>query len=804
MKDIYKVKARPLATRDNIIQGNNYRITILTEELVRLEYAEDGVFEDRATWFAFNRDFPKTDFRVIRTSDGIEVHTSRVHLVYNEKEFSSFGLSIQVKGNLSVYHSLWHYGADELPEFLPQIKGTARTLDMADGEIPLENGIISSAGYSVIDDSKSQVLLEDGWVDSRKKGIQDLYFFGYGHDYKEALKDFYYLSGKTPMLPRYALGNWWSRYYKYTEESYMNLMEQFKQKNIPFTVAVIDMDWHLVDIDPKYGSGWTGYTWNKEFFPDPKRFLTKLHDLGMRTTLNVHPASGVAAHEEMYLDIAKEMGVDYEQEDPVLCDPASPEYIEAYFKYLHHPREEEGVDFWWIDWQQGSECKIEGLDPLWIFNHFHFLDSRRNGKRPMTFSRYAGPGSHRYPVGFSGDTWITWDSLDFQPYFTSSASNIGYGWWSHDIGGHMGGTKDDEMATRWLQSGLYSPILRLHSSCSEFNGKEPWRYKKESEEAMGEALRERHRMIPYLYTMNYRAYKQDLPLILPMYYDYPESEEAYQVRNQFMFGTELLVAAITTPRIEGLNVAEINVWLPEGNWYDIYTGMIYEGDRMLKMYRDINSIPVLAKAGAILPFTDEISSVEAVRNPSSLHLKVYAGSNGRFELYEDDNDTCAYETDDCVKTAFTYTETDQVEFKIAAAKGNLSLIPEKRSYIVELTGFVKDYKDFISVTNEEEEVEVALFYNDKTQAIIVQIPETSVSSDITITIKKAPLLIKNNVLEKCFDFLNQAEIKFVLKDEIFGVLKKETRLPVVLAQLQSMNLDEKLFCVLTEILTAKI
>ena len=321
---------------------------------------------------------------------------------------------------------------------------------------------------------------------------------------------------------------------------------------------------------------------------------------------------------------------------------------------------------------------------------------------------------------------------------------------------------------------------------------------------MGEALRERHRMIPYLYTMNYRAYKQDLPLILPMYYDYPESEEAYQVRNQFMFGTELLVAAITTPRIEGLNVAEINVWLPEGNWYDIYTGMIYEGDRMLKMYRDINSIPVLAKAGAILPFTDEISSVEAVRNPSSLHLKVYAGSNGRFELYEDDNDTCAYETDDCVKTAFTYTETDQVEFKIAAAKGNLSLIPEKRSYIVELTGFVKDYKDFISVTNEEEEVEVALFYNDKTQAIIVQIPETSVSSDITITIKKAPLLIKNNVLEKCFDFLNQAEIKFVLKDEIFGVLKKETRLPVVLAQLQSMNLDEKLFCVLTEILTAKI
>ena len=208
----------------------------------------------------------------------------------------------------------------------------------------------------------------------------------------------------------------------------------------------------------------------------------------MRTTLNVHPADGVKGHEEMYVEMAKAMGVDYEKEDPVICDLADPNYLEAYFDILHHPREEEGVDFWWIDWQQGSNCKIEGLDPLWILNHFHFLDSKRNGKRPMTFSRYAGPGSHRYPIGFSGDTLMTWESLDFQPYFTETASNIGYGWWSHDIGGHMLGYKNDEMEARWTQLGAFSPIMRLHSSCSEFNGKEPWRFKKEAELAMGEAL----------------------------------------------------------------------------------------------------------------------------------------------------------------------------------------------------------------------------------------------------------------------------------------------------------------------------
>ena len=384
MKDIYKVQTRPVALEANMVIGEKYRITMLTEGLIRLEYSEDGIFEDRATQMAFFRDFPETNYRLLHMEDRIEIHTSRIHLIYNEKEFSSHGLSIQVKGNLSAYHSIWHYG-----EEIHDLKGTARTLDMVDGETELEHGVVSEFGYSLLDDSKSQILLEDGWIEPRKKGIQDLYFWGYGHDYKEALHDFYYLCGKSPMLPRYALGNWWSRYYKYTEDSYLELMKKFEEKNLPFTVAVIDMDWHMVDIDPKYGSGWTGYTWNKELFPDPARFLKKLHDQGMKVTLNVHPADGVRAHEEMYRQMAETMGVDYEHEDPVSCDPADPKFLEAYFEYLHHPREKEGVDFWWIDWQQGNNTKIEGLDPLWIFNHFHFLDSKREGKRPLTFSRYS-------------------------------------------------------------------------------------------------------------------------------------------------------------------------------------------------------------------------------------------------------------------------------------------------------------------------------------------------------------------------------------------------------------------------------
>ena len=130
---------------------------------------------------------------------------------------------------------------------------------------------------------------------------------------------------------------------------------------------------------------------------------------------------------------------------------------------------------WWIDWQQGSESRFPGVDPLWLLNHYHFLRSARKEKRPFIFSRYAGPGSHRYPAGFSGDSVTSWNSLRFQPYFTATAANIGYGWWSHDIGGHCAGKKDPELMMRWVQLGVFSPIMRLHSTSNLFNGKEPWK-----------------------------------------------------------------------------------------------------------------------------------------------------------------------------------------------------------------------------------------------------------------------------------------------------------------------------------------
>ena len=791
MRQEWQVKVRPKALAENVIQGEKYRITMLTQGLIRLEYSEDGCFEDRATQSIWNRDFPKTEFRCKETPDSLEIFTSRIHLVYDKQKFSPNGLSVQVLGQFINHGSIWHYGQD-----FQNLGGTARTLDEADGAIPLEKGIMGRVGFSLLDDSKSLVLTEDGWIEPRKSKGEDLYFWGYGHDYLEALKDFYYLCGKLPMVPRYALGNWWSRYYKYTEKSYMELMERFEKENLPFSVAVIDMDWHLVDIDPKYGSGWTGYTWNREFFPDPDRFLKWLHDRNMHVTLNIHPADGVRAYEEVYEDMAKTMGVDYENEEPVNFDAADPKYMEASFDHIFHPMEEKGVDFWWIDWQQGGVTKVEGLDPLWVLNHYHYLDNARDGKRPMTFSRYAGPGSHRYPIGFSGDTLITWESLDFQPYFTSTASNIGYAMWSHDIGGHMQGIKDDEMAGRWLQYGVFTPIMRLHSSCGEFNGKEPWRYKTEIRLVMEEFLRLRHKLIPYLYTMNYRTYQEDIPLVLPMYYHNPEREEAYQVPNEYEFGSQLLAAPVTSKRIDRLNVAKVKVWLPEGTYYDIFTGRKYKGNRIMMMYRDIQSIPVLAKAGAVIPMTEEIR--EAGANPGQLTIQVYAGADGEFVLYEDDNNTEDYKDGKCVKTRMQVSWGESSRLVIEKPEGCLEYLPEKRTYTVKFHGVcdssVRAEADGASCLTQ-------CSYDEKTNTLTCQVETLRSDTRIQVVLEQA-VQAENHVTEECFDFLNQAEIPFPLKEALYQTIKDQEDKTVLLSTLQAMELDRELLGALTEIITA--
>ena len=756
-----------------IIKGENYRISVLTDRLIRLEYQEQGKFEDRITKMVVNRDFSDLEVSERREDGKLVVETSELILRYDEKAFSTNGLTIEVKRFDSTWHFSTVYGNSDRNLF-----GTARTLDCADGAIMLEDGIFGEMGFAAINDAATPVFDEkSGEYINRTEDSIDLYFFGYGNDFYGGLKDFYALCGKTPMIPRYALGNWWSRYYRYTEESYKAVLDHFKEEQIPLSVAVIDMDWHLTEVDPKYGTGWTGYTWNRDLFPDPKRFLGMLHDRGLKTTLNLHPADGIRGFEEMYEEVAKKMGVDAAAEEPVEFDFGNSKFRKIYFEEVMHPQEENGVDFWWIDWQQGTGKTKNDVDPLFLLNHYHYKDQENRNIRPMIFSRYAGPGSHRYPVGFSGDTKMTWRSLDFQPYFTSTASNIGYGWWSHDIGGHMLGEKDNERLVRWVQYGVFSPIMRLHSSNSPFINKEPWMLQEPYKNVVVKFMRLRHALLPYLYTETYRAYKEDKPLIRPMYYDLPENKTAFNVPKEYGFGEELIVGAITSKEDEETKLAGVNMLLPEGRWYDLFTGTIYNGGECRKLYRRLDSIPVLLRAGGIVPLSSEVNE-NGTPNPSALKLCIGAGADGAYTMYEDDGITMDFLKGKYAQTRFEVTENKsgsdgyELEIRICGAVGELDLIPENRNIEVNFYGIKpSDSMSMKAVcdvkTGSSKELETS--YNREKNIATVAMPSVSAKDGATIKISGITLS-SNSHKDKVFDILEYAWMSTVVKDQIFNAV----------------------------------
>ena len=324
------------------------------------------------------------------------------------------------------------------------------------------------------------------------------------------------------------------------------------------------------------------------------------------------------------------------------------------------------------------------------------------------------------------------------------------------------GKKDDELYLRWVQLGVFSPVMRLHSTNTEFMGKEPWNYSGPVERIAKNALRLRHKLLPYIYTMNYRTHMDCRAICEPMYYHYAEEDRAYECKNQFFFGTELIVAPITEHTSSDSNLAGVNVWIPEGRYTDIFTGRIYSGNHFIKMYRDIENIPVLAKAGAIIPMSVNDRTNDC-SNPEELELWVYRGNN-TFTLYEDDGETLSYQNGEYLKTSFTVCEDgSKVSFKIEKAEGDCSVVPEKRTYVIKFKDIVEGN---MSVAVNGRKVEPKLAKKGKTLQLIV-----SAKADSTVEIALDDCTYLTNMDKK--QELIQTIAKFQMGNDYKGALFTE-------------------------------
>ena len=660
------------AKKEAIFAGKKYRITILTESLVRIEYNEDGVFEDRATQLVLFRDFNKPQFAVKEDDGFLAISTKYFSLNYEKnKPMTSGGVfggqSLNIKLKDSDY--TWFLGKHEARVF----NASATSLDA--GTINYKKGLYSVSGIRAIDDSTSMVFDQGGMLKERevKQGTVDTYIFLYRKDFGQCLEDYFTLTGHPPLIPRYALGNWWSKNENYTEDDIKELIEDFSDNRIPISTFVFDDGWRIRrDVDDKIVK--SGYSFNKELIKEPFEIISYLRKKGIHVGLKVNPEEGIHPHEEMYSKVITYM--EHQEGKKVAFAPLNPRFVDIYLKILIHPIDVLGVDFWWIDYYNPSS-----LETLYLLNHYHTYDLKRiKQRRPLILSRNAGIAAHRYPIHYSGKLKVSWETLKMLPSFNANAANIGLSWWSHDIGGYKGGIEDNELYTRFIQLGTFSPIFRFSSEMGKYYKREPWKWSIKTQSIATRFMNLRHKLIPYIYNEAYKYHKYGTPLIKPIYYTNPEMVDDPIYKNEYFFGSEILIAPITEHKNYVMNRTVKKFFLPEGTWYDFLTGKKYPGNAEHVSFFKDNSYPVFVKAGSIIPLSLDTKN-NNINIPVSMEIQVFPGKSNEYTLYEDDGVTSGYKDGKYAITSYDYNyQKSNHTLIIRPLEGKTAILPRERNY----------------------------------------------------------------------------------------------------------------------------
>ena len=661
--------------KKTVVQGSNYRISVLSERVVRLEFSEAGVFIDQPTQLISRRNIGIPDFSVRQDANIVEVTTKYFLLTYIKGQ-PFVGTKVDPMKNLKITllsrerdrNKDWYLGNPEARNMYGNMVGV-------DVSIPknLEKGLYSLDGFATLDDSLSKVICSDGTLIDPPQNHLDIYVFMYDRDFKQALFDYFKMTGAPALIPRYALGNWWSRNTMYDAKSSVELIRHFEKIKVPISVMVYDHDWHVRDVGNNKDLK-TGYTFNQELFPNPQETIQEFHKRGIRVGLVVNPTNGFYPHEQYFPQLMEAMAM--EQPTIVEFDPLNPKLLDILFKYFLHPLEALGVDFFWND----SDGKMD-VTRLWALNHYMYLDSgRNNNKRPLLLARGSVYAPHRYPVLYGGSSEISWKALKDLPFKYLNAANIGVSWWSHDVGGNHGGIEDGELYLRYVQLSTFGPILRFHGARGKYYKKEPWVWDPKTENITADYLRLRHRLIPYLYTEAYNYTKSGTPLIQPFYYNYMWVYDDDLYRNQYYFGSQLLVCPILEPKDPIMNRTVHRFFVPDGVWYDLVTGKKFPGNKKYVSFFKEEDYPVFAHAGSIVPFSNR-SDYNNIGIPTDLEIQIFPGVSNTYTLYEDDGITSLYREGYFLKTSIDYNYLrNNYTVIIRSIDGKSGIVPEKRNY----------------------------------------------------------------------------------------------------------------------------
>lgn len=696
-------EAKDFRHNGNELTFEQLRIRLLSPTSFSLQTGDDFRFDPVRLDLGIT-DLPSetVDCRVERSGKGYRISTDAITIHYDPSRPLDNG-GIRVEGIVQI--------ADLAAPDTLNLGGVIGALDNCDGrrcyaeqnDITSEshlrpnpqNGILSRRGYTVLKHTPDALNQYHAG-----ETFNELYVFCYGTNYRQALSDFFAVAGEIPMLPKWSLGLIYSRWKDYNDNDYKAIITGFRSRGIPLDAVILDMCWHVDD--------WYGYRYDTRNFPDMKGFLAWTEAQHIKTGFN-HHSGCIYKDDPDVREFCRRAGLDYEQSivdgpsfEPeirvVQYDTRNERHFKAFYDLYLTRMIKDGFDFHWVD----------GANSIYSAELYDRYLREGTGLRPLVLNRQQDYTlcNHRYPAGFSGDTYATWATMRRTVEETIKGGNNGV-WWSHDIGGYMpqgvdGYIPDGEMFARWAQLGAVSPLMRLHAKKDLFwypvksspdgwdgGSRLPWEWGPTVMESIKASIRLRAALNPYIYTLMREAHDKGIPVCRGMYLDHAECDEAYRF-DQFMFGDALLAAPAMQPSGNGQHgVTERSIWLPEGAWYDYFTRERLDGGRFVTRTSDIYTFPLYVRSGAVIPTT---SVGDYVSKPlTDLTIQVYASTEEArttFDLYEDQGENFDYEKGLSRRTRLIYDHSGNGLHRITveAARGSYPEAVAERDCTIEVIG----------------------------------------------------------------------------------------------------------------------
>lgn len=757
--------SKGLANEKCIFKGSNYRITILSDVLIRFEYNSDGKFNDYPTIFALNRKFEKVpEFIVKEDKEFLNISNKYFIIEYKKgKPFESSKLTPEANLHVNLVDTdkTWFVNHPEVRNF----KGTSSKINIDSTGIKLDKGLYSTDGFASVDDSRNPVFVSNGTIKKNPSDGMDIYLFIYRKDFGKALRSYYELTGNPGLVPRYALGVWWNKNEEYSSNEIIDIVNKFEKYSMPLSVFVLGKSWHKCRNEQGKTIN-TGFDFNTSLYSNPQELIKKLHDSNIFFGINIDNSEGIKPTESKYAELAQELNIKTNAVIPV--NVYNDNLMKLYFLKIIKPLFDMGVDLLWID--QETKDNIAQF----AFNHYSFIfEEIAKNRRGLLLSKNLGIAGHRYPVFDSGETIVNWRTLKYLPYFNSTSSNIGLTWWSHNIGGYKNGTEDAELYTRYVQFGVYSPILRLSSDKGIYYKREPWKWDIKTQNIVQEYLRLRHRLIPYIYTEAYKYTKLGSPLIQPLYYKYPQLYDEPIYKNEYFYGTELFVSPITEPKDNVMNRVVHRIFVPNGMWYDFKTGKKFPGNKRYVAFYEDEEYPVFAKSGSIIPLAilDE-KNLNDTQAPKDLEIHIFPGRSNSYNLYEDDGISNLYKSGYYIITNIDYNyRENNYTLIIRPIEGKSGLIPEKRNYKIRFRN--TKYAENVKVNIGRHEIVLFDKYEDDTD-FIVEVKDVPTIQQLTINCAgkdieiDAVRLINEEINEIISDLQIETKLKEIIASIIFS------------------------------------